>query len=59
MCLTEREWLKKKGNITCKNELNGIFTWLRKDFDREVQRTKRQYWVQLQNEMVSSLDTNP
>ena len=59
MCLAERNWLKTKGNNTYKNELKGIFTRLRKDFDREVQRTKRQYWVQLQNEMVCSLDTNP
>ena len=59
MCLAECNWLKTKGNNTCKNELKGIFTWLRKDFDREVQCTKRQYWVQLQNEMVSSFDTNP
>ena len=59
VCLAERNSLKTKGNNTCKNELKSIFTRLRKDFDREVQRTKRQYWVQLQNEMVSSLDTNP
>ena len=59
VCLAERNWLKTKGNNTCKNELKGIFTRLCKDFDREVQRTKRQYWVQLQNEMVCSLDTNP
>ena len=59
MCLAEHNWLKTKGNNTCKNELKGIFTRLRKDFDRIVQRTKRQYWVQIQNEMVSSLDTNP
>ena len=59
MCLAERNWLKTKGKNTCKNELKGIFTRLRKDFDREVQRTKRQYWVQLLNEMVSSLNTNP
>ena len=59
MCLAERKWLKTNGNNTFKNELKGIFTRLRKDFDREVQRTKRQYWVQLQIEMVSSLDTAP
>ena len=59
VCLAERNWLKTKGNNTCKNELKVIFTRLRKDFDREVQRTKRQYWFQLQNEMVTSLDTNP
>ena len=59
MCLAERKWLKTKGNNTCKNELKGIFTRLRENFDREVQRTKRQYGVQLQIEMVSSLDTPP
>ena len=41
MCLAECNWLITKGNNTCKNELKGIFTPLRKDFDREVQRTKK------------------
>lgn len=42
-----------------RNELKDIFVRVRKVFDREVQRTKRRYWAQLQNEMVNSVDENP
>ena len=57
VCLAERKWLKTKDKH--RNELKDIFIRMRKEFDRDVQRTKRRYWVQLQNEMVSSLDANP
>ena len=57
VCLAERDWLKSKGRN--RNELKDIFVRVRKVFDREVQRTKRQYWAQLQKEMVNSVDENP
>ena len=57
VCIAERNWLKTKDKN--RNELKDIFIRMRKDFDREVQRTKRRYWIQLQNEMVSSLEVNP
>ena len=57
VCQAERNWLKTKDKN--RNELKNVFIRIHIDFDREVQRAKRRYWVQLQNEMVSSLDTNP
>ena len=57
VCIAERNWLKTKDKN--RNELKDIFIRMRKYFDREVQCTKRRYWVQLQNEMVSRLEVNP
>jgi hypothetical protein len=49
LCEAERKWLK--GSIgPVKNHLKGVFISARKDFDREVQKCKRAYWVSLKNE---------
>jgi hypothetical protein len=48
-----------KGSIgPVKNHLKGVFISVRKDFDREVQKCKRAYWVSLQNELLLDCEHN-
>lgn len=55
MCSAETHWRNETGNR--KTELKAVFLSLRRQFDRIVQRSKRQYWFRMQND-IEHLDRN-
>ena len=57
MCDAEKAWLKCRNSQ--KHNLKHIFVQKRKLFDQQVQRRKRKYWFEMQNEMVSNAENNP
>ena len=58
LCITEKQWIKCKTND--RTSLKQIFVNRRKLFDRAVQRRKRTYWQDVQNDLLQSckVDTN-
>ena len=54
ICIEEKKWLRAQGRD--KKEHRHVFQAKRKLFDRSVQKAKRQYWRQLQNELIDSCE---
>jgi len=57
LCDAERKWLKCN-LINEKKRFKSIFIASRKTFDRHVQKSKRSYWVSVQNELLSNCENN-
>lgn len=49
VCVSERNWLNYQSRGV-KKHLNGLYKKNRKIFDKEVQKAKRMYWYQQQEE---------
>ena len=58
VCKSEGLWLQCK-NPHDRTALKLEYIRCRKNFDHAVQRAKRTYWAQLQNDLVSSLSSDP
>ena len=58
VCVAENEYLASK-QLSLKSQLRKNFIDKRKDFDRCVQRAKRQYWLQSQQDLININDNNP
>ena len=56
MCDSEKAWLKCKNRQ--KQQLKHIFVQKRKLFDKLVQRRKRTYWFEMQNEILYNASNN-
>ena len=56
MCDAERAWLKCKNRQ--KHQLKHTFVQKRKTFDQHVQRRKRAYWFEMQNEILHNASSN-
>ena len=55
MCSAETNWRNETGSR--ESELKAVFLSLRKQFDRIVQCSKRQYWFRMQTD-IGHLDRN-
>ena len=56
MCKAEKAW--NKCNNKHKRELKTIYVQKRKCFDREVQKSKRKYWYEMQEQLLSESASN-
>lgn len=57
LCTYEKTWLKCKNSVE-KSTRKHLYVEKRKQFDRCVQRRKRQYWVEKQNELLHSCENS-
>ena len=56
-CKAEKDWLNCK-EANAKNHLKYLFVTARRAFDREVQKSKRVYWVSFQTNLASQCEEN-
>ncbi|KAJ8305823.1 hypothetical protein KUTeg_016368 [Tegillarca granosa] len=54
MCVAESKWNKSKDRD--KKFLKTVFVQKRKDFDKEVQKSKRRYWYKLQSNLIVEMN---
>ena len=57
VCIAEKDYVSSKNGIL-KTQLRITFVNKRKDFDKLVQKCKRQYWYRSQEELIRLSDTD-